>query len=65
MASESSWPQRLDEGPARLIFLPVDQPLEFRLDELGMNNTEGCESQGDLPCQKADARAPSANNVAP
>ncbi|ESY83057.1 hypothetical protein X740_03705 [Mesorhizobium sp. LNHC221B00] len=40
-------PHRMVVNP-RPIFSPVNQPLEFRLDELGMNNTEGCESQGEI-----------------
>ncbi|MER8631652.1 DUF2259 domain-containing protein [Mesorhizobium opportunistum] len=43
----SADPHRMVVNP-RPIFSPVDQPLEFRLDELGMNNTEGCESQGEI-----------------
>lgn len=43
----SADPHRMAVNP-RPIFSPVDQPLEFRLDELGMNNTEGCESQGEI-----------------
>ncbi|MFB9980235.1 DUF2259 domain-containing protein [Mesorhizobium kowhaii] len=43
----SADPHRMAVNP-RPIFSPVDQPLEFRLDEIGMNNTEGCESQGEI-----------------
>ncbi|TJU93732.1 MAG: DUF2259 domain-containing protein [Mesorhizobium sp.] len=43
----SADPHRMVVNP-RPIFSPVDQPLEFRLDVLGMNNTEGCESQGEI-----------------
>jgi len=43
----SADPHRMVVNP-RPIFSPVDQPLEFRLDELGMNNTAGCESQGEI-----------------
>ncbi|MEO5760053.1 MAG: DUF2259 domain-containing protein [Mesorhizobium sp.] len=43
----SADPHRIVVNP-RPIFSPVDQPLEFRLDELGMNNTAGCESQGEI-----------------
>jgi predicted secreted protein len=43
----SADPHRMAVNP-RPIFSSVDQPLEFRLDELGMNNTEGCESQGEI-----------------
>ncbi|MCA0031710.1 DUF2259 domain-containing protein [Mesorhizobium sp. B263B2A] len=43
----SADPHRMVVNP-RPIFSPVDQPLEFRLDELGMNSTEGCESQGEI-----------------
>ncbi|UVK45037.1 DUF2259 domain-containing protein [Mesorhizobium sp. AR07] len=43
----SADPHRIVVNP-RPIFSPVDQPLEFRLDEVGMNNTEGCESQGEI-----------------
>jgi predicted secreted protein len=32
----------------RPIFFPVDDPLEFRLDEIGMNDTEDCQSQGEI-----------------
>ncbi|TIN00024.1 MAG: DUF2259 domain-containing protein [Mesorhizobium sp.] len=42
----SADPHRMAVNP-RPIFSPVD-PLEFWLDELGMNNTEGCESQGEI-----------------
>ncbi|GLQ80384.1 hypothetical protein GCM10007881_39030 [Mesorhizobium huakuii] len=43
----SADPHRIVVNP-RPIFSPVDQPLEFRLDEIGMNNTEGCDSQGEI-----------------
>ncbi|WP_457152239.1 DUF2259 domain-containing protein [Mesorhizobium sp. P5_C1] len=43
----SADPHRMAVNP-RPIFSPVDQPLEFRLDEVGMNSTEGCESQGEI-----------------
>ena len=43
----SADPHRMAVNP-RPIFSPVDHPLEFRLDEVGMNNTEGCESQGEI-----------------
>ncbi|KRB31546.1 MULTISPECIES: DUF2259 domain-containing protein [Mesorhizobium] len=43
----SADPHRMVVNP-RPIFSPVDQPLEFRLDEIGMNNTEGCQSQGEI-----------------
>ncbi|MDF2388631.1 DUF2259 domain-containing protein [Nostoc ellipsosporum NOK] len=43
----SADPHRMEVNP-RPIFSPVDQPLEFRLDEIGMNATEGCESQGEI-----------------
>ena len=43
----SADPHRMAVNP-RPIFSPVDKPLEFRLDEVGMNNTEGCESQGEI-----------------
>ncbi|TGQ73060.1 MAG: DUF2259 domain-containing protein [Mesorhizobium sp.] len=43
----SADPHRMAVNP-RPIFSPVDPPLEFRLDEIGMNNTEGCESQGEI-----------------
>ena len=43
----SADPHRMAVNP-RPIFSPVDQPLEFRLDEIGMNNTEGCDSQGEI-----------------
>jgi predicted secreted protein len=32
----------------RPIFPPVDQPLEFRLEEIGLNDTQNCESQGEI-----------------
>lgn len=43
----SADPHRMAVNP-RPIFSAVDRPLEFRLDEIGMNNTEGCESQGEI-----------------
>ncbi|CCV06581.1 conserved exported hypothetical protein [Mesorhizobium metallidurans STM 2683] len=43
----SADPFRMVVNP-RPIFFPVDDPLEFRLDEIGLNNTEGCESQGEI-----------------
>jgi predicted secreted protein len=43
----SADPFRMVVNP-RPIFSPVDPPLEFRLDEMGMNNTAGCESQGEI-----------------
>lgn len=43
----SADPFRMVVNP-RPIFSPVDDPLEFRLDEIGMNNTPGCESQGEI-----------------
>ncbi|MBZ9808257.1 DUF2259 domain-containing protein [Mesorhizobium sp. BR1-1-9] len=43
----SADPHRMAVNP-RPIFSPVDQPLEFRLDEIGMNETKGCESQGEI-----------------
>lgn len=43
----SADPHRMAVNP-RPIFSPVDKPLEFRLDEIGMNNTAGCESQGEI-----------------
>jgi predicted secreted protein len=43
----SADPHRMAVNP-RPIFSPVDQPLEFRLDEVGLNNTEGCQSQGEI-----------------
>ncbi|MFD1983146.1 DUF2259 domain-containing protein [Mesorhizobium newzealandense] len=43
----SADPHRMAVNP-RPIFTPVDQPLEFRLDEIGMNNTEGCDNQGEI-----------------
>jgi hypothetical protein len=32
----------------RPIFSPVDPPREFRLDEIGMNDTERCQSLGEI-----------------
>ncbi|CCV13362.1 DUF2259 domain-containing protein [Mesorhizobium sp. STM 4661] len=43
----SADPFRMVVNP-RPIFFPVDDPLEFRLDEIGLNNTGGCESQGEI-----------------
>ncbi|RUX45295.1 DUF2259 domain-containing protein, partial [Mesorhizobium sp. M4A.F.Ca.ET.050.02.1.1] len=43
----SSDPFRMVVNP-RPIFSPVDDPLEFRLDEIPMNDTEGCQSQGEI-----------------
>jgi predicted secreted protein len=43
----SADPHRMVVNP-RPIFSPVDQPLEFRLDEIGMNDTQGCESHGEI-----------------
>lgn len=43
----SADPFRMVVNP-RPIFFPVDDPLELRLDEIGLNNTEGCESQGEI-----------------
>ncbi|MCV3209766.1 DUF2259 domain-containing protein [Mesorhizobium sp. YC-39] len=43
----SADPFRMVVNP-RPIFFPVDDPLEFRLDEIGLNNTEGCESLGEI-----------------
>ncbi|MEI8716000.1 DUF2259 domain-containing protein [Mesorhizobium sp. ISC11] len=43
----SADPHRMAVNP-RPIFTPVDPPLEFRLDEFGMNNADGCESQGEI-----------------
>ena len=43
----SADPYRMVVNP-RPIFSPVDDPLEFRLDEIAMNNTEGCQSQGEI-----------------
>jgi predicted secreted protein len=43
----SADPFRMVVNP-RPIFSPVDGPLEFRLDEIGMNDTEDCQSQGEI-----------------
>jgi predicted secreted protein len=43
----SADPHRMVVNP-RPIFSPVDRPLEFRLDEVGMNDTENCQSQGEI-----------------
>ncbi|MEP6567654.1 MAG: DUF2259 domain-containing protein, partial [Mesorhizobium sp.] len=43
----SADPHRMVVNP-RPIFSPVDPPLEFRLDELGMNDTKACQSQGEI-----------------
>lgn len=43
----SADPFRMVVNP-RPIFSPVDPPLEFRLDEIGMNDTERCQSQGEI-----------------
>ncbi|RWA74793.1 MAG: DUF2259 domain-containing protein [Mesorhizobium sp.] len=43
----SADPYRMAVNP-RPIFSPVDDPLEFRLDEVAMNDTEGCQSQGEI-----------------
>ena len=43
----SADPFRMVVNP-RPIFSPVDPPLEFRLDEIGMNDTESCLSQGEI-----------------
>ncbi|AZO23500.1 MAG: DUF2259 domain-containing protein [Mesorhizobium sp.] len=43
----SADPYRMAVNP-RPIFSPVDDPLEFRLDEIPMNDTEGCQSQGEI-----------------
>lgn len=43
----SADPFRMVVNP-RPIFTPVDDPLEFRLDEIGMNDTERCQSQGEI-----------------
>lgn len=42
----SADPHRMAVNP-RPVFPAIDQPLEFRLDEIGMN-TEGCEGLGDI-----------------
>ncbi len=43
----SADPHRMAVNP-RPIFSPVDDPLEFRLDEIGMNDTRECQSQGEI-----------------
>jgi predicted secreted protein len=43
----SADPFRMVVNP-RPIFSPVDDALEFRLEQLGMNDTEGCQSQGEI-----------------
>ncbi|MER9264377.1 DUF2259 domain-containing protein [Mesorhizobium sp. M0410] len=43
----SADPFRMVVNP-RPIFWPVDEPLEFRLDQIGMNDTERCQSQGEI-----------------
>lgn len=43
----SADPFRMVVNP-RPIFSPVDEPLEFRLDQIGMNDTERCQSQGEI-----------------
>ncbi|RVD31255.1 DUF2259 domain-containing protein [Mesorhizobium sp. M4B.F.Ca.ET.017.02.2.1] len=43
----SADPYRMAVNP-RPIFSPVDEPLEFRLDEIPLNDTEGCQSQGEI-----------------
>ncbi|MER9250941.1 DUF2259 domain-containing protein [Mesorhizobium sp. M0598] len=43
----SADPFRMVVNP-RPIFSPVDDPLEFRLDQIGMNDTERCQSQGEI-----------------
>jgi len=43
----SADPFRMVVNP-RPIFSPVDPPLEFRLDEIGMNDTEACQSHGEI-----------------
>jgi len=43
----SADPFRMVVNP-RPIFSPVDPPLEFRLDEIGMNDTERCQSLGEI-----------------
>jgi predicted secreted protein len=43
----SADPFRMMVNP-RPIFSPVDPPLEFRLDEIGMNDTERCQSLGEI-----------------
>lgn len=43
----SADPFRMVVNP-RPIFSPVDPPLEFRLDEVAMNDTEDCQSHGEI-----------------
>ncbi|WP_192178938.1 DUF2259 domain-containing protein [Mesorhizobium amorphae] len=43
----SADPFRMVVNP-RPIFSPVDPPLEFRLDEIAMNDTERCQSLGEI-----------------
>ena len=43
----SADPFRMVVNP-RPIFSPVDPPLELRLDEIGMNDTEACQSHGEI-----------------
>ncbi|UVK37217.1 DUF2259 domain-containing protein [Mesorhizobium sp. AR10] len=43
----SADPFRMVVNP-RPIFSPVDPPLEFRLDEIARNDTERCQSQGEI-----------------
>ena len=43
----SADPFRMVVNP-RPIFSPVDRPLEVRLDEIGMNDTEACQSLGEI-----------------
>ena len=43
----SADPFRMVVNP-RPIFSPVDPPLEFRLDEIGRNDTERCQSLGEI-----------------
>ncbi|TIT01566.1 DUF2259 domain-containing protein [Mesorhizobium sp.] len=43
----SADPFRMVVNP-RPIFSPVDDALEFRLDEIGMNDTESCQSLGEI-----------------
>jgi predicted secreted protein len=43
----SADPYRMVVNP-RPIFSPVDDPLEFRLDEIAMNDTGDCQSQGEI-----------------
>ncbi|MDX8521438.1 DUF2259 domain-containing protein [Mesorhizobium dulcispinae] len=43
----SADPYRMAVNP-RPIFSPVDDLLEFRLDEVAVNDTEGCQSQGEI-----------------